>query len=167
MIGKSKEQIIEEKYNYVEYLFDNYFIVSNENSKLGIIDDKDDIKLEIDNDSLQKIENTSIIQSTISKDKVTKLYDENIKPICEMQNASIEVKDDYVKIHNNMQVRYFDKKGKELKNTDVYRNNTLFAQTKNNKWGFMDKDGNTVIEAKYDKVTEFNEYGFAAVKSNR
>ena len=31
----------------------------------------------------------------------------------------------------------------------------------------MDKDGNTVIEAKYDKVTEFNEYGFAAVKSNR
>ena len=58
-------------------------------------------------------------------------------------------------------------KGKELKNTDVYRNNTLFAQTKNNKWGFMDKDGNTVIEAKYDKVTEFNEYGFAAVKSNR
>lgn len=167
VIGKSKEQIIEEKYNYVEYLFDNYFIVSNENSKLGIIDDKDDIKLEIDNDSLQKIENTSIIQSTISKDKVTKLYDENIKPICEMQNASIEVKDDYVKIHNNMQVRYFDKKGKELKNTDVYRNNTLFAQTKNNKWGFMDKDGNTVIEAKYDKVTEFNEYGFAAVKSNR
>ena len=39
-----------------------------------------------------------------------------------------------------------------------------FANKENEKWGFTDKNGNTVVEAKYDKVTEFNEYGFAGVR---
>ena len=43
VIGKEGQQIIEEKYNYLEYLFENYFIVSNEKSKLGIIDDKENL----------------------------------------------------------------------------------------------------------------------------
>ena len=37
VINESGEQVIEEKYNYIEYLYDNYFIVSNENSKLGVL----------------------------------------------------------------------------------------------------------------------------------
>ena len=66
------------KYNYIEYLYDNYFIVSIENSKLGVIDDKDNVKIQIENDSLQKVQDTSIIQSVIAKDNITKLYDKNM-----------------------------------------------------------------------------------------
>ena len=50
VINEEGEQVIEEKYNYIEYLFDNLFIVSNEQAKLGVIDDDDNIKIEINND---------------------------------------------------------------------------------------------------------------------
>ena len=164
VIGKDGKQIIEEKYNYIEYLYDNYFIVSNENSKLGIIDDKDNIKVEIINDSVQKIKDTNIIQTTIGQ--TTQLFSKEMKKVCEMENAIIEEKEDYIKIYNSKQTKYFNQDGKEVKNTEVYKNNTLYAEENDGNWGFSDINGNMKIGYRYEKVTEFNEYGFAAVKLN-
>ena len=164
VINKDGEQVIEEKYNYIEYLFDNYFIASNDQSKLGVIDDDDNVKIELNNDALQKIEGTNVIQASTTGDSVTKLYSKDMTELCQMTNANVEVKDNYIKISNELDTRYFDKDGKELKNTEVFSNNTLFAKKEGDKWGFANKNGNTVVEAKYDKVTEFNEYGFAGVR---
>lgn len=50
--------------------------------------------------------------------------------------------------------------------SEVYSSNSLFSKMLNNKWGFSDKNGNMEVDAKYDKVTEFNEYGFAAVQKD-
>ena len=164
VINKDGEQVIEEKYNYIEYLFDNYFIASNDQSKLGVIDDDDNVKIELNNDALQKIEGTNVIQASTTGDSVTKLYSKHMTELCQMTNANVEVKDNYIKISNELDTRYFDTDGKELKNTEVFSNNTLFAKKEGDKWGFANKNGNTVVEAKYDKVTEFNEYGFAGVR---
>lgn len=166
VIGKDGKQMIEEKYNYIEYLYDNYFIVSSENSKLGVIDDKDNVKIEIENDSLQKVENTNMVQAVEGDKNITKLYSKDMRKICEMKDATIEVKNDYIKIYNENEIKYFNLEGQELRNTEVYSNHILFAIQEGGKWGFADKDGNIVVEAKYDKVTEFNEYGFAAVKKD-
>ena len=164
VINEDGEQLIEEKYNYIEYLFDNLFIASNEQSKLGVIDDKDNIKVELSNDALQKIEGTNVIQASVTANNITKLYSKEMTEVCQLTNANVEVKDNFIVISNDTETRYFDKDGKELKSTEVYPNNTLFAKKENDKWGFMDKNGNIVVEAKYDKVTEFNEYGFAGVR---
>lgn len=164
VINEDGEQVIEEKYNYIEYLFENYFIVSNEQSKLGVIDDDDNIKIDINNDLLQKIDGANMIQASITSESTTKLYSNDMTELCSMTNAKVEVKQNYIKIYNDTEIKYFNKEGKELKNIEVYPNNTLFANKENDKWGFTDKNGNVVVEAKYDKVTEFNEYGFAGVK---
>ena len=166
VIGKDGKQIIEEKYNYIEYLYENYFIVSNENSKLGIIDDKDTIKVEIENDSLQKVQNTDIIQAVRANDKITKLFSRNMEKICEMGNAKVETKGDYISVSNENEKNFYNKEGKKVEKTEVYSSNTLFSEIKEGKWGFTDKNGNMIVEAKYDKVTEFNEYGFASVKKD-
>ena len=36
-------------------------------------------------------------------------------------------------------------------------------QADDGKWGFVDKNGNVVVDCKYDVVTELNEYGFAGI----
>ena len=65
------------------------------------------------------------------------------------------------------ETKYINKQGKELKNTEAFPNNSIFA-TKNEqgKWGFVDKTGNTVVDYQYEKVTEVNEYGFAGIKKD-
>ena len=122
------------------------------------------IKIEIENDSLQRVQNTDILQAITANNNMTKLYSKDMKKICELNNATVEKKDDYIVIYNDNEKKYFNKEGKEVKNIEVYADNTLFSKVENNKWGFADENGNTVIEYQYDKVTEFNEYGFAAVK---
>lgn len=166
VINQEGKQLIEEKYNYIEYLYDNYFIVSNENGKLGIIDDKENIKIEINKDSLQKIQDTDLIQTTLTGTKTTQIYSKAMEKICEMQNATVEVEDDDIKIYNESEIKYFSKEGKELKNTQVYSNNKLFVKVEDKKYGFVDMDGNLVVDYQYDKAYEFNSYGFAAVKKD-
>ena len=48
----------------------------------------------------------------------------------------------------------------------MFANNKIFAKQQNGKWGYVDKDGNTVIDFKYDMATNINEYGFGAIKIN-
>lgn len=162
VIDKDGQQIIDEKYSYIEYLNENYFIVSDEKSKLGVIDDNQNIKVEIKYDYIQKIQGTDMIQT--SKDKKIEVYSKDMNKVCEMENAVVESKKDYIKVYNNEEIRYFDKNGNELKNKQVYPNNKLFTKEENGKWGFVDNNGNKIVDYKYDKVTEFNEYGFAAIK---
>ena len=163
VINESGEQVIEEKYSYIEYLYDNYFIVSNENSKLGIVDSKDQAKVEIKYDSLQKVEGTDLIQTKISSTDVTELYDKNFNKILQMTNATVEQKENYIIISNDVETKYFNNQGKELTNKEVYPNNSIYAKQENGLWGFEKRDGSLVVECKYDKVTELNSYGFASV----
>ena len=52
-----------------------------------------------------------------------------------------------------------------MENLEAFSNNKLFAFCEKNKWGFKDKDGNIVVKPIYELVTEFNEFGFAGIKS--
>ena len=162
VIGKDGEEIIEDKYSYIEYLFDNYFIASNENSKLGIIDYKENERVTLENDSVQEIEGTDIIQ--VVNGPTTKLYNKQLDNICTIESANIALKDTYIEIYNENETKYFGKDGKALTNKDIYPNNTLYSIENNGKWGFEDKNGNILVDFKYDMVTEFNEYGFAGIK---
>ncbi len=70
------------------------------------------------------------------------------------------------KHHLGEQIKYFDYDGNELLARNLFINNKLYTSYNGEKWGFIDKNDNTVVECKYDRVTEFNEYGFAGICEN-
>lgn len=166
VINKKGEQLVEEKYNYIDYLYEDYFIVSQEDGKLGIIDDNENVKIEINKDILQKIQDTDLVQAVENQNRITQIYSKEMKKLCEMQNAIVEVQDDIIKVYNELEIRYFTREGEELTNIQVYSNNKLFVKLENNKYGFLDVNGKVVVDYNYDKAYEFNEYGFASVKKD-
>jgi len=166
VINKKGEKLIEEKYNYIDYLYEDYFIVSQEDGKLGIIDDNENVKIEINKDILQKIQDTYLVQAVGNENKITEIYSKEMKKLCEMENAIVEVQNDIVRIYNENETRYFNCEGEELTNTKVYPNNKLFVKLENNKYRFVDANGKVVVDYNYDKAYEFNEYGFATVKKD-
>ena len=90
VINQDGRQLIEEKYNYINYLYDNYFIASYENGKLGILDDRENVIIQLDNDSLQQISGTDLIQTSKTATKTITIYSKNFEKICEMQNATLK-----------------------------------------------------------------------------
>ena len=84
-----------------------------------------------------------------------------------MKDANINVKDNYFELSSKTERKYFNTDGNEIKNTDIFTDLNLFAYVdENDKWGFKDKDGNIVVEANYDMVTELNNYGFAGINKD-
>ena len=81
-----------------------------------------------------------------------------------VKNAILYTYDEYIKLISDNDIKYLDNYGNIISNKDILQNNKLFAYNQNGKWGFVDSNENIVVEAKYDIVTEFNQYGFAGVK---
>ncbi len=165
-IYKNETKITENNYSYIQYLYDNYFIVANENGKLGIIDENEKNKIALNYNSIQKIEDTNMVQVLNSNTKITEIYSKEMKKICELDNATVENNKNYIKIYNDKEIKYVSKDEKEVKNTEIFTNNKIFAKKAGNRWGFVDINGNKVVDYKYEQVTEVNKYGFAGVKQN-
>ena len=112
---------------------------------------------------LNKVIGTKILKSSKNEGKETTLYNSNGEKIETKDNFVVDViKDKVVKIFDATDIKYYDLNGKEI---ELKNNLDLIAYPfkENNKWGFKNKEGNIVVDAKYDRVGEFNKYGFAAI----
>lgn len=165
-IYKDGKELTKKEYTYMEYLYDNYFIACDSNGKLGVIDDGENIKIKFDYNSIQKIEGMNLLQTIKNENNEIDIYTQDLKEIVALSNSSIEQYKEYIKIYNDDEVKYITKDGKEVKNTELLKNNKIFAIRNGKKWGFADANGNIVVECKYDDVTEVNDYGFAGIKIN-
>lgn len=164
IINAQNEELVGNKYNFIEYLFDDYFIVANQNGSLGVINSIGDVKIDIKYDVLQKIEDTNVIEAKILKDSKTYYYSKNLELVYSAKNAYIYKEDAYLKIYTQLEDKYLNFDGVTLDSKEVLNNNSLLSSKKDDKWGFVDRNGNVVVDYQYDKVTEFNEYGFAGIK---
>ena len=164
ILNKNGEQMTTQNYSYINYLYDNYFIVSVTGGKVGVINDKEEEIIPIQFDSIEKIEGTDYIITRLSENNSTQLYDKNFKQLCEMTNAVLKKEENYIKLYNETETKYFDLEGNEKQNTEVFPNNEIYAKSQDGKWGFVDKSGNVVVDYIYDKATDLNSYGYAGVQ---
>lgn len=165
-IYENDKKITQNEYIYVEYLYSNYFIACNLDGKLGVINSNDETKIDFKYNSIQKIEGTELVETIQNNTKTIEIYSNAMEKINELENANIEIKSNYIKLYNDNEIKYITTEGKEIKNTELFVNNKIFADKKENKWGFINKDGQTVVNYEYDNVTELNQYGFAGIKKN-
>ena len=163
VLASNRDIKVDSKYNYIEYLFENYFIVSKEDGDLGIISAEDKIIVDFEYDVIQKKENTNVIEAKKLNKNVTDLFSKDMKKIISKSNLTVNVKEDYIQTISD-EIKYFNFEGVELTNKQAIPQNELYATKQDNKWGFVDKQNNVKIEYVYDMVTEFNEYGFAGIK---
>ena len=164
IINKNGEQITTQNYAYINYLYDNYFIASVAGGKVGVINDKEEPMINIQYDSIEKVEGTNYFITRLSENNSTQLYDKNFKQLCEMTNAIVQTKENYVKVYNDTETKYFDLEGNEKQNTEIFPDNQIYAKSQDGKWGFVDKSGNVVVDYIYDKATDLNSYGYAGIK---
>ena len=164
VISKDGNTIIENKYNYIQYLFDNYFIVGRDSGKSGIINDKGEELLPINYEVIQKLDNSDIIQALTGN--TLELYNKQIGKIISMENGKLEINNNYIKVYSTTQTEYVGLDGSLKSDFDIFPDNTLFASEKDGMWGFVDKNNNIKVDYQYEKVTELNELGFAGIKKD-
>lgn len=165
IVDKDNNIKIENNYTYIEHIKDDYFIIYKD-GKNGIIDLSGKSIADLKYNSIFKISGTEIVQANINSTNNITLLNKEMKIVCNMNNANIEKKENYVVIYSKDDMKYFDYSGNEISYKNLYPNNKLYAKKINGKWGFIDKADKLIIQNEYEMVTEFNNYGFAGIKKD-
>lgn len=156
--------IIEPIYQNLKEINTDLFLATKE-GKTGVID----------KDQNEKI---AFLYQDINYDKKAGIYiadEENYQSSILDSNFEIKLKGilseintdtGYLKIKQEEDYKYYNFKFDEKKVPDILTTNKLFLSKQNGKYGFIDNKGNVVVDYSYDDATEFNKYGFAAVKKD-
>lgn len=165
ILDKNKKELVKSQYMYIEYVFDDYFIVSTKEG-YGLISSDGTVKIKPENASVQKLLQKNALQVLKYNSSITEVYSKNISKTCEMENGKIELQDSFIKIYSDKDTKYLDNDGNTLVISKIEPDINLFVSKNNNLWGFVDRNGKQVVENKYDRTTEFNKYGYAAIKKD-
>jgi len=143
----------------------NGYLVAKQNNKYGLIDEKNNVKLYFNYNSINYnealeiyvAEDTNFQSSIIDKSFEVKL----IGILSELNTES-----KYIKMYINDEYKYYDLDFEEKQNTEVLKGNTLFLSKKDGKYGYTNSKGEVVVEYIYDDATEQNKFGYVAVQKN-
>ena len=163
--NKDGQTLIKNQYQYIEYAFDNYFIVT-QNGKVGVIDINRGIIINFQYDIIQKVKDKKVLQAIETKTNTIEMYNSKLEKQISIQDAILYTYDNYIKLLSNNDMKYLDNDGNIASNKELLKNNEIYAYSKNGKWGFINSNDIILVEPNYDIVTEFNQYGYAGIKKD-
>lgn len=110
--------ISKQNYRYLEYIYNDCFIATNEQDKTGIIDLQENIIIDFKYDVIQVIKDNNAVQAIDFASNITTFLDKDFELITEMQNAEIEYFENGFKIYNfeNKEGILLDNNGKLIEN---------------------------------------------------
>lgn len=118
ILNSKLEEISKQKYKAIEYAYDKYFIVTNNESKNLLIDVDEKVIIEPNFDMIQKLKGKNIIQTLNFETNTTQIYNEEFKKTVEIKDANLQMLDDYIKIYNDEEEYYIDNTGNVITDQD-------------------------------------------------
>lgn len=164
ILDKNYNTLTNENYEYIENILSGIYIVKNSKGKYGVINEQNNKLIDIKYDVIQLINGTEILQAMNIQNNNICLYDKLGNVLFEEEDALIILENEYVKVFCNDGVKYFTLNSKEIKSSEIYKNNNILGYYENGKWGFKDKNGNVIIDAKYERISELNYNGYGGIK---
>lgn len=155
------------EYEDLKYTSNNNFIAKKDKS-YGIIDIDNNVKQKIEYASIGYYEESEVyeLESKNNTSGENIILNNNLQEIAKGIVNEVNTEKSYIRIWTEAGYKYYNLLGEEKKSKEILVKNKVFLTKENGKYGFVDKDGNTVIPCIYDDAKEQNEYGFIAVKKD-
>ena len=148
------------------YCTANDLLIAKKGLKYGIIDLNAETKVEIKYNNISYYEDVNIYELEEKHGEECIILNSELKEIAKGIVSEVNAEKSYVKVWTEEGYKYYNLEGKEISSKDVLTNNNLFLDKQNGKYGFVDKEGNVIVEYIYDDAMEQNEFGYIAVKKD-
>lgn len=156
------DTLIPTEYQDLTHIFDGNYIAKKDN-KYGIINSNNETVVEFKYLNMKYNKTTDYIKAEVESG----VYDYITRDLSVKLTSSEEtILNGHICINNNGQIKYYNYNLEEKSNKDVFSTNTLFVTISNGKYGFVDKEGKVIVEAKYDYALEQNDYGYSAIRQD-
>lgn len=143
---------------------DNKLLIAKKGLKYGLINLDGETKVEIKYNNINYYEDVNIYELEQKYGENNIILNSELKEIAKGIVSEVSSEKSYVKVWTEEGYKYYSLEGKEIESKEVLPNNNLFLSKQNGKYGFVDKEGNVVVDYIYDDAMEQNELGYIAVK---
>lgn len=164
IINSNKEEKIAPEYEDLKYAFSIYYIAKKD-GKFGIINLENEEIKPFEYINMYYVESASFIQADKSETESV-IFDSNLGQKLSGIISEVNIDKGYIKVYENNEYKYYNFKFEEKNVQDILGQNTLYLSKKDDKYGYVNKEGNAVIDYIYEDGTEQNSCGFAAVKKD-
>lgn len=160
------ETKIKFEYSDIKEAGENY--IAKTGSKYGVIDIQGEEKLAFDYVDISYVPTGDFFIADFIEDGnlMSKVFDSNFEEKVTGIVSEINASKGYIRVYTEGEYKYFNFKFEEKLSSTFLTTNTLFLSKKNGKYGYIDKDGNVVVDYIYDDATEQNTSGYVAVKKD-
>lgn len=159
------EEKLEKQYKALTNTSNGNFIAKSGNN-YGIINLDNEIKVDFKYSNINFYEDIKVYELEQNSVDSNKILNNELAQIAQGVVSKTDAKKAYVKVWTEEGYKYFQTNGQEKSSKDILTNNNLFLSKQNGKYGFVDKNGNVVIDYIYDDAREQNEFGYIAVKKD-
>ncbi len=155
IVDNSDRKLLNENYTYLEYFKDDLFIATM-GTKTGVIRANGQVAVPIEYSTIQKVEDANCLQATIVQNNITALINSEGKLVQGLEKSTLIKEGNYLKILSDNDVKYYTLDGNETSYKSLVPDNKVYAVKKDGKWGVESSQGNIIVNAEYDFVTEQN-----------
>ena len=165
VLSTGGEIIINFDYDDMSYTYENNYIAKKDN-KYGIINVDGTTKVDFKYDSLIYRQAEGFFEGSMSNSVDNDLIDRNFEVKLSGIISEINDENGYMKVRVDGEYKYYNFRFEEKTNIELLKGNTLFLSKKDDKYGFVNKDGIVIVDYIYDDATEQNRFGYSSVKKD-
>ena len=158
------EEKIAPTYDDLSFAFSEYYIAKN-GENYGVISLANETKLDFVYTYITYEKQADFIQAQ-TKNLETQLLDRNWEVKVTGVVSEMNTNKNYIKVREGENYQYYNFKLEPKSNTQILQGNTLFLSKKDGKYGYVDEDGQVIVNYIYDDATEQNNYGYVSVKKD-
>ena len=158
--------IINPDYDSISYATGSNYIVSQD-GKYGVMDSNGNKLVDFNYTNIVYRSVANFYEAT-NEDYTSDLMDTDMNVrLSNVIISELNTESGYLKVRRNNEYKYYNFRFEEREAKDILSSNTLFlSQNEEGKYGFVDRNGNVIVNYIYDDAREQNDYGYASVKKD-
>lgn len=158
--------IINPDYDSISYATGSNYIVSQD-GKYGVMDSNGNKLVDFNYTNIVYRSVANFYEAT-NEDYTSDLMDTDLNvKLSNVIISELNTESGYLKVRQNNEYKYYNFRFEEREAKDILSSNTLFlSQNEEGKYGFVDRNGNVIVNYIYDDAREQNDYGYASVKKD-
>ena len=164
VMNTAGETLIPNTYDDLKEVKDNVFI-AKQNDKYGIIDGTNAVKVDFTYNSINYNKQADIFMAEDASYNTSVLDSDFQVKLTGILSETNEEKG-YMKLRIDDEYKYYNFRFEEKSAKDIYPTNTLYLSKKDGKYGFVNTDGEVIVDYIYDDATEQNQCGYAGIKKD-
>ena len=165
VITTSGETKISAQYEELAYATSNYYI-AKQNDLYGVISLDNVVCVDFKYTSLE-YNNSANFYVGENSDYTSDLIDRNLETkLSGVIISELNTDSNYMIIRQDGEYKYYTLNFEEETNIDALKSNTLYLSKSGDKYGYVNSNGDLIVDYIYDDAKEQNSYGYCAVKQD-